>query len=76
MAKKSRRTRRKATRQQSTQVARPAGPKAASTPADGSASGKVDLEQEYAYVFTDLRRIGSIAAIMFALLFVLAFVLR
>ncbi len=75
MAKKSRKAR-KAKRQQSTQVAKPAGSKAASTPAEGSVSGTVDLAQEYAYVFTDLKRIAIIAAIMFALLLVLAFALK
>ena len=72
MAKKSRRTRRKVRQQQPAQVLQPASSKAA----DMSASGTVDLSQEYAYVFTDLRRIAIIAAIMFALLFVLAFALR
>lgn len=41
-----------------------------------SQSAKVDLNQEYRYVFTDLRKIGVIAVAMFALLFVLAFVLK
>jgi len=35
----------------------------------------VNLAEEYDYVLTDLRRIGLIAAVMFALLFVLAFAL-
>ena len=39
-------------------------------------SAKVDLNQEYRYVFADLRKIGAIAVAMFALLFVLAFVLK
>jgi hypothetical protein len=39
-------------------------------------SAKVDLNQEYRYVFADLRKIGVIAVAMFALLFVLAFVLK
>lgn len=37
---------------------------------------KADLSQEYRYVFADLRKIGVIALAMFALLFVLAFVLK
>jgi len=41
-----------------------------------SGAAKVDLAQEYHYVFTDLRRIAIIAVVMFALLFALAFVLR
>jgi hypothetical protein len=36
----------------------------------------VDLAEEYHYVFSDLRRIAIIAAVMFALLFALAFVMR
>lgn len=37
---------------------------------------KVDLSQEYNYVFADLRKIAIIGAAMFVLLFVLAFVLK
>jgi hypothetical protein len=39
-------------------------------------SSKVDLAQEYSYVFADLRKIGVIAVAMFALLVVLALVIR
>ena len=45
-------------------------------PTKAVAPAKVDLAQEYHYVFSDLRKIASIAAAMFVLLFVLAFVLR
>jgi len=81
MAKKTKRVQRKAPVTQvtpatasgqvqpSTIVTRPA----VSTRA---ATAKVDLAQEYHYVFADLRKIAIIAVIMFALLFVLAFVLR
>lgn len=44
--------------------------------ARATSAPKVDLAQEYYYVFSDLSKIGIIAAVMFALLFVLAFVLR
>jgi hypothetical protein len=37
---------------------------------------KVDLAQEYHYVFADLRKIAIIAVLMFVILFALAFVLR
>ncbi len=39
-------------------------------------SSKVDLAQEYGYVFADLRKIAVIAVAMFALLVVLALVIR
>jgi hypothetical protein len=41
-----------------------------------TATAKVDLAQEYHYVFADLRKIAVIAVAMFVLLFVLAFVLK
>ena len=41
-----------------------------------TAASKVDLAQEYNYVFADLRKIAIIAVVMFALLFALAFVLK
>jgi hypothetical protein len=41
-----------------------------------STPAKVDLSQEYNYVFADLRKIAVIAVAMFVLLFVLAFVLK
>jgi hypothetical protein len=41
-----------------------------------AAAAKVDLVQEYHYVFADLKKIALIAAAMFALLLVLAFVLK
>jgi len=79
MAKKTRRSRRKRkakqirvakTREQQPTVVKKAAVAAKVSPA------KVDLAQEYYYVFSDLRRIAIIAAVMFALLFALAFVLR
>jgi hypothetical protein len=41
-----------------------------------SAAAKVDLAQEYHYVFADLQKIAVIAAAMFVLLFALNFILR
>jgi len=38
-------------------------------------SRAVDLQEEYHYVITDLKRIGIIAAVMLSLLIVLALVL-
>ena len=71
MAKKTRRQRRK--------VSSTRTPPAAQTrnePAVTAARAtKVDLAEEYHYVFADLRRIAIIAAIMFVLLFALAIVL-
>ncbi len=39
-------------------------------------ASKVDLAQEYSYVFADLRKIAVIAMVMFVLLIVLALVLK
>jgi len=74
MAKKSRRSRRKARR---SSAARATGgqPRPVRAARKGAAD-KVDLAREYAYVFADLRRIAIIAVVMFILLFALAFVLR
>lgn len=78
MAKKTRRSRRKR-RAARTRVPsagqQPAPVKKAAVGAKAS-SAKVDLAEEYHYVFSDLRRIAIIAAVMFALLFALAFVMR
>ena len=74
MAKKSRRSRRKA-RRTSAVGAAVGQPQPARTVRKAAAT-KVDLAREYAYVFTDLRRIAIIAVMMFVLLFALAFVLR
>jgi hypothetical protein len=78
MAKKTRRSRRKRkaarTRVPSAGQQQPAPVKKAAVAKASSA--KVDLAEEYHYVFSDLRRIAIIAAVMFALLFALAFVMR
>jgi hypothetical protein len=83
MSKKTRRLRRRAP---VTQVAAaPAAqtrtePSATTTKPTGATrvapATKVDLAQEYHYVFADLRKIAIIAAVMFVLLFALAFVLK
>jgi hypothetical protein len=79
MAKKTRRSRRKRkaapTRVPSARQQQPVPVKGAAVAAKAS-SAKVDLAEEYHYVFSDLRRIAIIAAVMFALLFALAFVMR
>jgi hypothetical protein len=79
MAKKARRSRRKRktarTSVPSAGQPQPAPVQKAAVAARAS-SAKVDLAEEYHYVFSDLRRIAIIAAVMFALLFALAFVMR
>lgn len=92
MAKKTRKARRgtsaplKRDRVSATQAAPGSSPQtrtepfAAATRASvatrAATAAKVDLAQEYQYVFGDLRKIAIIAVVMFALLFALAFVLR
>ncbi len=78
MAKKTRRARRrdKGKQEQRTTVPQPTVSAKPPTQEKATASTAVDLTQEYAYVFADLRKIAIIAAIMFVLLFVLAFALR
>ncbi len=83
MSKKARRVQRKApvtrvvpvSAAQTNGEAPMAAPRATMTGRTATAT-KVDLAQEYHYVFTDLRKIAIIAAVMFALLFALAFVLK
>ena len=78
MAKKTRRARRrdKAKRSPRTSVSQPAVSAKRPVEQKELISTGVDLTQEYEYVFADLRKIAIIAAIMFVLLFVLAFALR
>ncbi len=78
MAKKSRKSRRKAKskQQRPTRVMQPTVRAIIPAPAKASAARKVDLAQEYQYVFDDLRKIAIIASAMFVLLFALAFALR
>ena len=80
MAKKIKRSRRKARRTKAAkfkarQQQVPHAPKTAVKQKVSSAA-KVDLAQEYYYVIDDLRRIAITAMVMFALLFALAFVLQ
>lgn len=74
MAKKSKRSRRKA-RRTSVVGATIGQPQSARTVRKAAAT-KVDLAREYAYVFTDLRRIAIIAVVMFVLLFALAYAIK
>jgi hypothetical protein len=83
MAKKTKRLHRKAAVTQVTPVPAEQTKGEASTTAPRTtmvgrtaAATKVDLAQEYHYVFADLRKIAIIAVVMFALLFALAFVLK
>ena len=81
MSKKNRRAPRRPTPREDTSVQSTATETVAATQARPvmawrSQPAKVDLSQEYHYVFADLRKIGVIAVAMFALLFVLAFVLK
>ena len=78
MAKKSRRSRRSARRRSSSTVARtvptPSAP--AKAKAGPPARVSVDLREEYRYIYSDLKRLGFLAAGMFALLIALAFIIR
>lgn len=87
MAKKSRRARRAAQRRiypaqkapsalpETTPVA--VAPSARTTRAAPSpARPSLDLREEYRYVYSDLKRIGLLAAGMFVLLIVLSFIIR
>ena len=79
MAKKSRRSRRRRKAVARRHEPRPQAPqktRQVAASAEAVTKARVDLAQQYAYVFTDLRRIAIIAAVMFALLFALAFLLR
>jgi len=78
MAKKTKRSRRKVARTTAAETRRdqPTPVAKATVLPRASAPAKVDLAREYSYVFTDLRKIAIIAAIMFVLLFALAFVLK
>jgi len=83
MPKKTKRQHRKApiTREAPAPVsaAQPESAAAVSKPAvsaRAATASKVDLAQEYHYVFADLRKIAIIAVVMFVLLFALAYVLR
>ena len=81
MSKKNRRTPRRVAPREAAPVQSTATQAVAATEAPPvsvwrNQPAKADLNQEYHYVFADLRKIGVIALAMFALLFVLAFVLK
>ena len=70
MAKKSRRARRKATKNgQTVLTSRPVRPQATAAPKE------VDYFAEYSYVIADLKRIGIIALGLLLLLIALAFII-
>lgn len=81
MSKKNRRAPRRVTRVEETSLQSASSAAASTTGARPVTAfrgqpAKADLNQEYRYVFADLRKIGVIGAAMFALLFALAFVLK
>jgi hypothetical protein len=82
MAKKSRRTKKRAGKKRATPVVRPKQPvtppgvtvaQEAEAPAEMKT---VQLAEEYRYVYSDLKRIAILAGVMLAALIVLAFVIR
>lgn len=81
MAKKSRRVRKKGRRVRlsPTQMVQPGGGEMVDAPVGAAparpTSNVADLQQEYRYVITDLKRIGIIAVAMLAVLILLALLL-
>lgn len=73
MAKK-RKKRSRASRGQQSQLAKSRKAPVASAKKKGTA--QVSFAEEYRYVFSDLRRMGVLAAGMFALMVVLAYIMR
>ena len=76
MAKKTRKQSRTRVRQQRPSQVVQAAVSAKPVAQAKAVSTTADLAQEYGYVFADLKKIAVIAAAMFVVLFVLAFVLR
>jgi hypothetical protein len=79
MAKKSKRSQRRPASTPAVKSREAAGEPAVAKPAFTprvAGSSKADLAQEYSYVFADLRKIGVIAVAMFAVLVVLALVIK
>jgi hypothetical protein len=79
MTKKSKRSQRRPAARPTVKTSAAARAASAENPAFAprvSGAPKVDLAQEYSYVFADLRQIAVIAAAMFVLLIVLALVLK
>ena len=71
MAKKRKRS--KARKRQQTQLAK--SRKTTISAAEKKKADEVTFKEEYHYVFGDLKRMGILAAGMFALLIILAFIL-
>ncbi|MCG2769811.1 MAG: hypothetical protein ABIK79_11050 [Chloroflexota bacterium] len=71
MAKRKKRS--KARKQQQTQLAK--SRKTTISTAEKKKADKVSFKEEYYYVLGDLKRMGVLAAVMFALMIVLAFIL-
>lgn len=79
MAKKSKRSQRRPMSAPAVKTRKVARASAAERPVFTqrvTGTPKVDLAQEYSYVFADLRKIAVIAMAMFVLLIVLALVLK
>ena len=83
--KRSKKARRRRKAQKTTAaVARPkvtaapveARPKAAAQPASKAQKYQVDFRKEYPYIYSDLERVGIIAAAMLAFMIALSFILR
>lgn len=72
MARKQKRG--KTRKRQKTQLAR--GRQTPGSPAKTKKPAKISIAEEYRYVYSDLRRMGVLAAGMFVLMIVLAFVLQ
>ncbi len=74
MAKKKRKKRSTASRRQQSQLAR--SRKAPIASAKKRKTAQVSFAEEYRYVFSDLKRMGILATGMFALMVVLAYIMR
>jgi len=75
MAKKSRRKRKRQIRLSETQLQQPGVVKAAESRIVASATEAPDLQEEYGYVFADLKRMSIVAAAALVLVIVLVLVL-
>ena len=82
MAKKSRRTKKRASKKRGVPAVRPKRPVSAPGPiaakeTQALAEDKVaQLAEEYRYVYSDLKRIAILAGTMLAVLIILSFVIR
>ncbi|MBN1977377.1 MAG: hypothetical protein JW918_08245 [Anaerolineae bacterium] len=75
MAKKSRRNKRRQVRLSAAQLAQPRGAESAEPLAVVVAAEAPDLRKEYGRVFTDLKRLGIVAAAALVVVIVLVLVL-